>query len=243
MQIPKNILAIIPARKGSRGLKDKNLSLLDKHPLVVHTFAAARSSKLLTRMIMSTDDCRIAQLALRHGIEVPFLRPKYLASDRAKSTDVALHALMHVQKHEDYSPDLIVLLQPTAPLRTGAHIDDAIRKLCARRGDSLVSLCRLSEPHPYKLKRLKNGFVVPFLTGTDSTVPRQQLPEVYRLNGAIYIVTREVLLKEKSFFGTRVIPYFMEEDFSVNIDSGFDLLLAEAILKKRKQRHGKSVSV
>ncbi|MBU1863744.1 MAG: acylneuraminate cytidylyltransferase family protein [Candidatus Omnitrophica bacterium] len=229
----KEILAIVPARSGSKGIKNKNSACLNGKPLIYYTIDEARKSALIDRLVVSTDSKRIAMLAQSFGAEVPFMRPKYLASDKTKSIDVVLDVLDTLKKDENYKPDLIVLLQPTSPLRKRFHIDEALQRLLKSNADSIVSLCQLREPHPRKIKVIKKGYVHPFLKGADSSVPRQLLSNCYRLNGAIYAAYTDSVIKKRRFLGRKVIPYIMDEKYSVNIDSPLDLMLADALLQKR----------
>lgn len=229
----KHILGIIPARSGSKGIPNKNIANLNGKPLIYYTIRESLNADCLERVVVSTDSKKIADIAISLEVDVPCIRPKHLAVDASKTIDVVLHMLDFLQNNDNYKPDIVVLLQPTAPLRKASHIDDAVNCLLNSSADSLVSLCRLNEPHPYKLKSIKNGFVLPFIEGTTSCSPRQLLPKVYKLNGALYIAYRNVLDKYQSFFGEKVLPYIMEDYNSVNIDNPLDFKLAELLLNEQ----------
>jgi CMP-N-acetylneuraminic acid synthetase len=232
------ILGLIPARGGSKGIPKKNIARLCHKPLIVYTIEEALRSRYLTKVVTSTENKEIARIAKNSGSEV-IMRPKNLARDYTPTFPVVEHALNYLRKRS-LKPDIIVLLQPTAPLRKAAFLDEAIEILLKnkRRADAIVSLCKIDEPHPYKLKVIRNGFVQPFMKGAHGFMPRQLLPQVYRLNGAFYIVKTAVCLEKKTLLPERTLPYFMEERFSVNIDTPRDLVLAEYFLKLQKRRTG-----
>lgn len=226
-------LGIITARGGSKGIPKKNLALLDGKPLLCYTIKAAQASKKLTRIILSSDDNDIVKFGRQMGVLVPFIRPPQLSDDDAASVDVASHAFQFLEAEEDLPYDLIFLLQPTAPLRTGEDIDASIELLEHSDADSVVGVVKLEEPHPAKLMTLKDGILVPFFINRwNEKLRRQQLEPVYRVNGAVYCVRREVLLRDKSLWGTKTLAYIMPPERSVNIDTNLDLMLAELILKE-----------
>lgn len=226
------VLGIIPARGGSKGILRKNITALSGRPLIFYTINEAKKVDALSRILVSTDDQEIADLAQAHGVEVPFLRSKKHSGDKSKTVDAVIECISRL----DEEFDAICLLQPTAPLRSKEDIIQAIELFKNSQADSLVSVTRLEEPHPYKLKKIENGLVQPFITGTSSELPRQSLPPVYSINGAIYLTLTDTLLKKQSFFGDVTIPYIMPPERSVNIDSKLDLLLAEIILKENLRR-------
>mgnify|MGYP000114916828 CR=1 FL=1 len=223
------IIAIIPARGGSKGIPRKNLVTLNKKPLIEYTIKAAIQSQCFESVIVSTDDEEIAMVSRSLGASVPFLRPSKLSNDKAKSVDAIIDCLNRLDT--DY--DAVCLLQPTAPLRNVHDIRKSLELYLDHKGDcdSLVSICRLEEPHPFKLKAINDGYVIPFLPGKSSELPRQDLPPAYILTGAIYITDIKVLKEKKSFFGNKTIPYYMPEERAVNIDSIKDIYLAEYYLK------------
>jgi CMP-N,N'-diacetyllegionaminic acid synthase len=231
----KQILGIIPARSGSKGIKNKNIADLNGHPLIYYTIKEALKSTMLGRTVVSTDSPKIAEISRSFDAEVPYLRPEHFATDTARTIDAVIDILEYLKNSENYTPDLITLLQPTAPLRKAGHIDQAINLLLSGSADSLVSLCKLEEPHPYKVKKIVDQNVKPFINGTTSSGPRQLMPEAYRLNGALYIAYTKILYEHKSFFGSKVMPYIMDANESVNIDTPLDLKLAELLLNETDQ--------
>ncbi len=236
------ILAIIPARGGSKGIPGKNVKLLNGRPLIAWTIDAAKQSKHVTRTIVSTDDEQIAAIAREHGAEVPFLRPVDISGDLATDVEFLTHALEELKEKEGYEPDVVLRLPPTSPLRTGAHIDEGIEKLLA--DDSLDAVRPITEvsKHPYKFWKIAEDETVlePFLpkefTGFDEphNLPRQLFPKVHMHTGAMDIMRRATILELKSTSGKRLGYFFMNPDESVNIDTPMDFELAEAIMRARK---------
>src|SRR3989338_7889498 len=138
----RNILALIPARGGSKGILNKNIRVFAGKPLLVHTIAAEKKSRYVTRIVVSTESRAIANVARKYGAEVPFLRPRELAGDRAKATDAVYHLLTTLEKQSGYMPDYVVLLQPTSPLRESKDIDGALDLLFKQKAQAVVSVCR-----------------------------------------------------------------------------------------------------
>ena len=225
-------LGIIPARGGSRGIPRKNLYPLHGRPLLAYTIAAARSSRYLSRTILSSDDAEIIAAGRALGVDAPFVRPSELAGDRIGSALVVRHALQAVEEQEDVRYEAIVLLEPTAPLRTGADIDAAIELLDTSRADSAVSVCRVEAPHPMKMQVIDGGRLLPFMPQCwREGLTRQELPPVYYLNGAVYAVRAELVRTRGSLWGEWTAPLVMPPERSVNIDSMTDLALAETLLR------------
>lgn len=230
----KRILALIPARGGSKGLTRKNLRVLMGKPLVAWTIGAAKNSKYIDRVIVSTDDKEIARISRWYKVEVPFLRPKALATDKASMMAVITHALKAMNKNGDYY-DLIVLLQPTSPLRKPEDIDQAIRVLFSKRAKSVVSVCEEIR-HPYAAIRLtRAGRLGSSLNAAAVNKNRQELPVFYRINGAIYLAYREDIEKGDTFFGKKTYAYIMPAARSVDIDNMFDFEFARFLLNKKPE--------
>ena len=225
------VLALVVARGGSKGIPGKNLRRVAGQPLIAHTLMAARRSRLLDRSVLSTDDPAIAAVARRHGVEVPFMRPARLARDRSHVIDVTLHALRWLDRREGYRPDWVMLLQPTSPLRTAQDIDGAIR-MARQHGARAVVGVSASRRHPCLAKRITpTGTLAPFIDTTLQTVRRQDLPPAYDLNGAIYLVRRDVLLAEKSWCPPAAHAYVMPPERSLDIDCRWDLRLVSIVLR------------
>ena len=232
------ILGVIPARGGSKSVPRKNIALVAGKPLIAYTIEEALKSKLLTRVIVSSEDQEIIEISKRHGAEVPFVRPKTLATDRALAVPTIQHAVREVEKMEGSEYDFVVMLQPTTPLREARHIDDCLKKLIQTGADSVISVLRVWDKHPYRMKIIKRGRLCDYEAETTENMPRQDLPAVYLRNGAVYACKRNVLMNDNSFKGRDSRPYIMSEEESVNIDSVLDLRLADIILKEKM--HGKS---
>lgn len=219
------VLGVIPARGGSKAIPHKNLTDLGGVPLLRWTAAASLASRL-TRVVLSTDDDRIAEEGADAGLEVPFRRPDELATDSASSIDVALHALDAVGA--DF--DAVMLLQPTTPFRTAGDIDDALDLLAATGADSVISLVDVGGHHPARMKLVVDGRIVdpPYAESVENQ-PRQELEPLAIRNGAIYL-TRVATLRGRSFRGEDARALLMPAERSVNIDVALDLLLARAVV-------------
>jgi CMP-N,N'-diacetyllegionaminic acid synthase len=226
-------VAIIPARGGSKGLPGKNILLLVDKPLIAHTIEAARAAHSIQRIVVSTESVEIAQIARQYGAEVPFLRPPELARDETPTLPVLQHVLTQLKAAEGREPEIIVLLQPTSPLRRAEHIDGAVTMLEQTQADSVVSLCA-AEHHPAWMKRIERGRVLPFLENAPEYTRRQDLTPVYRLNGAIYVTRRRVLLEENRILGRDTRALVMDAESSVDIDTPLDLKLAALIIQERQ---------
>ncbi len=223
------VLAIITARGGSKGLPRKNVLPVAAKPLIAWTVEAARQSRYIDRLILSSEDQEIIDTACACGCEAPFRRPDVLAKDDTPGIEPVLHAITTLKQNYDY----IVLLQPTSPLRTTADIDNCI-ETCIRGGaNTCVSVTKVKKS-PYwmfsldEAKRLK-----PLMIDTPLPTRRQDSPTAYVLNGAVYVARREWLLKEKVFVGKGTVAYVMPEERSLDIDNKADLELAEYYLQRR----------
>ena len=230
------MLALIPARGGSKGIPRKNLRPLAGKPLIVHTIEVALAAETVTRVIVSTDDDEIAQVALASGAEVPFKRPAELAADASLDVEAFRHALLWLREHEGYEPALVVHLRATSPIRRAARVDDAVRLMLAdARADSLRSVAR-PEQTPYKMWRIVDGYLRPLVTveGVPEahSAPRQSLPEVWWQNGYVDIVRPRTVLEPGSMTGERVLPFVVDEP-TAEIDYEEDFRRAEELLLGR----------
>ncbi|MDE0836947.1 MAG: acylneuraminate cytidylyltransferase family protein [Akkermansiaceae bacterium] len=224
------ILAIIPARGGSKGLPGKNIRLLAGVPLIAHTIRAALEADTVSRILVSTDDEDIAAVARESGAEVPFLRPPELSDDKAFGVDVCLHALAHAEDVLDYHPEFVILLQPTSPMRHASDINAAVSLLCKSGADSVVSLKPVTE-YPQWMKKMDGQQRISSLfDDLELTSSRQDLEKSYLLNGAIYLSTAAALKKNRSFYGGDTRGYVMPEDRSIDIDTLKDFLTAETFI-------------
>ncbi len=226
------ILAIIPARGGSKGVPRKNIRLLVGKPLIAYSIEAALKSRYIDRVVVSTEDEEIAETARRWGAEV-IRRPKKLARDDTPTIDVIIHVLDYLRKEEKYIPDIVVLLQPTSPLRTREDIDNAIEHFLNNQDClSLVSVTEFEHP-PWWALKIENGYLSPIFNEEYIRMRRQDLPKAYKPNGAIFISTPKVLYEYKTFYTPKTIAYIMPPERSIDIDTEFDFLIAEFLIKKK----------
>jgi len=226
-------IGLITARGGSKSIPQKNIKMLAGKPLIAWTIEAAQESKGLSRVIVSTDDEKIAEVARQWGAEVPFIRPAELALDDSSSISVVLHAINWMEESEGFSPDYVMLLQPTSPLRTAEDIDQSIELARKKRAVAVVSVCEAVH-HPYDCKRVLGDETLADFISTDIVyLRRQDLPPAYALNGAIYLCQRMSLLREQTFYPEGTIAYIMPPDRSLDIDTMWDWHLAELIIKDK----------
>lgn len=234
----KIVLAIIPARGGSASVPRKNIKLLNGKPLIVYTIEEAKKSRYINRIVISTDDLEIAGIAKEYGAEVPFTRPQNLSGDHVTDLPVFKHCLQWFSENEDFHPDIVVHLRPTAPLRKVKHIDQGIEILLnSHEADSVRSVC-LAPKNPLKMWSIKNNKLVPFLPESFSgmreayNLPRQKLPTAYIQNGSVDVIRTNTILEKNSMTGDVIFPLVMEEKESINIDTEIDFLIAEQLIKK-----------
>lgn len=223
------ILAIIPARGGSKEVPKKNIKELAGKPLIVYTIEAAKKSEYINRIVVSTDDPRIADISLKYGAETPYLRSSGLAADTTPTLPVLRDIVRFLEKKDNYQPDIIVLLQPTSPLRTAKTIDEGIEKFLKNKRKTLISVSQVKE-NPFWMKVIKNGYLYPFIKNKHKYLRRQDLPEIYITNGALYICEAKKLSKEDPFNNDEVIPFITDRRQSLDIDDPEDFILAEYYL-------------
>lgn len=229
----ERVLAIVPARGGSRGIPRKNIAPVAGKPLIAWTIETALACPILDRVIVSTDDEEIAGVARRRGAEVPFLRPAQLARDDTPGIEPILHAVRWLDEHEGYRPRHVMVLQPTSPLRTAEDIEGAVELAELKQGHRVVSVCR-ADQHPYWMKRVSGeGQITSFLSLEPAYTRRQDLPPAYALNGAIYLARREVLVAERTFYTEHTYAYVMPPERSLDVDEPWDLYLAHLVLRDR----------
>ena len=225
-----HIVAIIPARGGSKGIPDKNIREFAGRPLIAHTIASAKESERITRIIVSTDSEKIAGIAKEYGAEVPFLRPPELAQDKSPVADAVLHILSELKQRELYEPDCIVLLQPTSPLRNSGDIDGVINLLEKSGADSVVTV---TETEPLVYTRSPEGELrlisdESFLSSTN----RQELNRTYKLDGSmVYAVTARSFRETQSFLGGKLFGYVIPRWRAVDLDEPQDFLVGELVYK------------
>lgn len=225
----KTILALIPARGGSKGVPRKNIKLLLDKPLIAYTIEAALQVDFIDKVIVSTDDLEIAQISREYGAEVPFLRPYELATDEAKSIDVILHAMDWMEKEHGIF-NLILLLQPTSPFRNGEDIKAAFDIFFKKNAKAVVSVCE-AEHSPLWMNTLNDDLnMKDFIRKDILNKNRQELGKYYRINGAIYIAEWDYLRQNKTFFGDKTYAYIMPKERSIDIDTEMDFKFAEFLI-------------
>ena len=224
----KKIIAIIPARGGSKGIPRKNIKILAGKPLIAWSIEAAKKSKHLDRVIVSTEDKEIAKISKEWGAEV-VKRPEELARDDSKTIDL-IPPLLDVLEERNYVPDVIILLQPTSPLRSVRHIDESIETFLEGGYDSLISAC----PSHVFIWRIRENGAISVNYDFKKRQRRQDIEPEYRENGAIYILERGSLMREKTIPCGRIGLYIMPEENSFEIDKEFDLWLCEKIIEHNK---------
>jgi CMP-N,N'-diacetyllegionaminic acid synthase len=224
------IIGLITARGGSKGIPGKNIALCVGRPLLAHTAVAALNAKSLDRVILSTDDPTIASVGKEWGLDVPFVRPTELASDKASSLSVMAHALKWAQ-NEGTQVDAIVLLQPTSPLRVARHIDEAVALLLDSDADTVVSVMEVPHRfHPQSLMRIEEDRLHPLIEGSEFVLRRQDLPTLYARNGPAILVIRPSQIATGNFYSGHTVPYVMSTVDSLDIDTPEDLEVAEAVM-------------
>ena len=224
------MLAIIPARGGSKGVPHKNIKMICGKPLIAYTIESAYKSGIFERVIVSTDDLEIARISEKYGAEVPFIRPDSIAGDDVSSDDVILHALEFYDNKVDY----VCKLQPTSPLRTEADIINAYNLLQEKDADFIVSVCECEHSPLWTGVLNKDLCMDEFIDEDVKRLCRQNLPRYYRLNGAIYMARTKKFIQNRSFFGKKSYAFVMSQESSVDIDSEMDFLLAEQIIRNTR---------
>lgn len=216
------ILAIIPARGGSKGIPRKNIRQLAGKPLLAWTIKEAKKSNYISSTILSSEDPEIINVAKQYGCEVPFIRPLELAQDDTPGIDTVLHAIENCP-----SFDYVVLLQPTSPLRTVEDIDECIKYFMEQKADFCVSVSE-TDKSPYWMYKIdKNGKMESLIKSEEIPTRRQDLRKTYSLNGAIYVAKIDKLIDSKSFLTPSTLAYIMKKEHSIDIDNELDLKLCE----------------
>lgn len=233
----KRILGLIPARGGSKGIPSKNIIEIYGKPLIQYSIECAKGSKYLDRTIISTDDEKIKEVALKFGGDVPFMRPEELALDTSKTIDAVVHAINWLKEHgEEY--DYLVLLQNTVPLRKSWHIDEAIEKLFESNEKSLVSVTEVDE-NPVLMRTINEDGTVHNLLHMNSTMRRQDFPKFYRVDGAIYIQKLDEEFGLNTSLNDGILAYKIEERYSVDIDTYLDIRKIEFYLEQELAQNKK----
>jgi N-acylneuraminate cytidylyltransferase len=233
--ITPEILALIPARGGSKSIPRKNILEFAGHPLIAYSIAAGLASENINRVLVSTDDEQIAAIARDCGAEVPFLRPGEISQDDTPDLPVFQHALEWLEVNEGYKPEIVVQLRPTSPLRRKIHVDQAVWRLVEHpEADSIRTVC-IPFQNPYKMWRIDgDGFMQPLLSidlAEAYNLPRQVLPEVYWQTGYVDAAWTDTILEKNSMTGENILPLIIAEDEWIDIDSADDWRRAERLLE------------
>jgi len=226
MEVKNSFLTIIPARQGSKGIKNKNLSLVKSKPLIYYTLKAAKESKLIKDVVVTTDSKVIYNYSKKFNFFL-IKRPRKISGDNSK----IISAIKHVLKHKSFKKKYhyIILLQPTSPLRTSYNIDQAINLFLKKSAETLVSVRKVNDDHPARMYRKNRGYLMPiFPKLVDCN--RQKLGSIYHRNGAIYIFSIKNILKGK-LYGKNILPFIMNQKSSINIDNKLDLKLLKFLLR------------
>ena len=229
------VLALIPARGGSKSIPRKNIRNFDGHPLIAYSIAAGLAAETVTRVMVSTDDEEIAAISRRYGAEAPFLRPAEFSQDHTPDLPVFQHALQWLEANESYRPEIVVQLRPTSPLRRTRHIDQAVLRLIERpEADAVRTVC-IPFQNPFKMWRIDaEGFMVPFVDiGIPEAynLPRQALPEVYWQTGYVDAAWGDTIRQKNSMTGDRILPLIIGAEEWIDIDSPDDWRRAERMLE------------
>ena len=228
------MVAIIPARGDSKRLPKKNTKLLCGKPLIAYSIEAAKESKHIERIIVSTDSKDIADVAIAYGAEIPFMRPNELATDGATSADVFCYTIDRLNKESNATINEFIVLQPTSPLRTAFDIDTAIDIYYKKNADSVISITETSFLQEWVVTITPNGSLKNYLPG-DKEAPRLQHQKIYIPNGSIYVLQFNILKKNGSYYTNNTYPYIMPAEASVDIDTLADFEYAEFLIQKRIQ--------
>jgi len=233
----KEILAIIPAREGSKGLPGKNIKLLSGHPLIAYSIRAAMNTPAISRTIVSTDSDKIAEIARNYGAEVLFKRPAKFATDLSTDLEVFTHALDWLKTHEKYVPDFVVQLRPTSPVRFISDIEFCVNKLQNSESDSLrIVTAAFNTPFKMWIIEEENQPMKPLLEldaiAEPFNQPRQNLPEVYWQTGTLDVIRTTVITGQNSMSGSNILPFIIDQKFAVDIDDLESFNRAEEIIQK-----------
>ncbi|WP_433749063.1 cytidylyltransferase domain-containing protein [Falsibacillus pallidus] len=223
-------IAIIPARGGSKGLKNKNILPLNGKPMIAYTIEGALKSNILDEVVVSTDSDEIMNIAKEYGAVFPLRRPPHLAEDTTSTIEVIQHVLEKRYSAESVN---VILLQPTSPLRTARHIKEA-HQIYQDRGMPLVSISE-ADTHPFLIREIRNGCIEPIFPASPMS-RRQDYPPYYQLNGAIYI-TKSHFIRDGVLYKEHAVPYLMDKESSIDIDDIYDFMLASYVMEKRGKKN------
>jgi len=226
------VIAIIPTRGGSKGLPGKNIKIMNGKPLIWYTINAAKNSRYIKKIIVSTDDNEIAKIAKRYDAEIPFMRPKELARDDSLAIDNYIYTIDKLNKEFNYSIGEFTILQPTSPLRTSLDIDNAIKIFKEKKADSVISVSEAIHPPLWSKRIDEKGTLSNYFDIRIDNKNRQKIEKAYMPNGAIFIFKFSLLKEKYSYYSNKTYPYIMPIERSIDIDSKLDFEFAEYLMKK-----------
>lgn len=230
------MIAIIPARGGSKGLPGKNIKEFCGKPLIIYAIEAAQKAKSVSRIIVSTDDEKIAKIAKENGAEIPFLRPANLATDIALAIDNYIYTINRLNAEQNLNIQEFMVLQPTSPLRTFEDIDRAVELFYEKKADSIISVTEMPHP-PVWAKRINiKGAIEEYFSGNEGLKNRQEIEKAYIPNGAIFILKESLLKNQYTYYSDKTFPYIMPPNRSVDIDNDMDFEFAEFLMSKKMSR-------
>ena len=231
-----NILGVITARGGSKGIPGKNIREIGGKPLIAYSIEVGNKSALISDLIVSTDDEAIATVAKKWGGHVPFMRPAELAGDHVPHLPVVQHAVKKMEQEKGCRYDYCVILQPTSPFRIPEDIDETLRKLIATNAESAVTVVRVGNNHPIKIKKLEGDRVLPYVIPEEEGMRRQDFPVVYRRSGAVYAMRRDTIMDKNCLYGDHVVGHETPQERSIDIDEPVDVIVAEYMLSELRKK-------
>ena len=229
-----NILSIIPARAKSKGLPMKNIQQLGGKPLIEYSILSAKKSRFINKILVSTNSLKIAQISKLAGAEVPFLRDKKISQSSTPMLNVIKHSLRFLRLEQNYVPDIVLILQPTSPLRTARTIDRGIRLLKRSKATSVLSVAEV-KTHPYASFWYHSKYLKPFKPNFKKFYQRQKYPKLYYPTGSVYIFWNETLKKYNSIYGPKIKPLIVDDEISIDIDNDYDLFICEMTMQHWKK--------
>lgn len=218
------ILAVIPARSGSKSVKNKNIRIINDKPMLAYSIEHAKKSRYVSRVIVSTDSSKYAEIAMKYGADVPFLRPMQYATDSSLDFEVFYHALKYLADYEEYKPDIVVHLRPTYPVRNPQDIDNMIKLLIEDPEADSIRCITPAKECAYKMwRKTDSGVITPLLTDIVEAynMPRQILPQIYYQNGCIDVIRTETIMRKHSMSGQKILGYCMTQNFDIDTEEEF----------------------
>ena len=232
----KNILCLIPAREGSKAIKNKNFLKVDGKMLIQYSINTAKKLKKYCDIVLSSDSKKIKKICKSNNLEFHGFRPKKLSGDKAQTIDVVNYELRKIEKKLNKKYKFILILQPTCPFRNIKNLELAIKKISSKKYDSVVSVKDVNEYHPLRMKTIRNGYLINYSNNKrENFIPRQFLPKIYIRSGSIYLLKREVLIKHKSLVGKKCFGIVLSGKDALNIDTYSDLIYFKEIKRKLKK--------